>query len=91
MSACCFSMTDDAPDLAVRARRRTPLTFATLGGDDEAQPQTAPADGGHEPPKRLSSTAPWSRPGLAATKIGVGGFGRPTGPYGCLMMPLSIG
>ena len=39
------------PTWAVRARRRTPLTFATLGGDDEAQPQTAPADGGHEPPK----------------------------------------
>ena len=31
---------------AVRARRRTPRTFATLGGDDEALPQIAPADDG---------------------------------------------
>ena len=31
---------------AVRARRRTPRTFAALGGDDEALPQIAPADDG---------------------------------------------
>ena len=39
------------PTWAVRARRRTPLTFATLGGDDEAQPQTAPADDGRAAPE----------------------------------------
>ena len=39
------------PTWAVRARRRTPRTFATLGGDDEAQPQTAPADDGRAAPE----------------------------------------
>ena len=34
------------PTEAVRARRRTPRTFATLCGDDEALPQIAPADDG---------------------------------------------
>ena len=36
---------------AVRARRRTPRTFAALGGDDEALPQIAPADGGRAAPE----------------------------------------
>ena len=31
---------------AVRARRRAPRIIATLGGDDEALPQIAPADDG---------------------------------------------
>ena len=39
------------PTWAVRARRRTPLTFATLGGDDEALPQIAPADDGRAAPE----------------------------------------
>ena len=36
---------------AVRARRRTPRTFAALGGDDEALPQIAPADDGRAAPE----------------------------------------
>ena len=39
------------PTEAVRDRRRTPRTFATLGGDDEALPQIAPADDGRAAPE----------------------------------------
>ena len=39
------------PTSAVRARRRTPRTFAALGGDDEALPQIAPADDGRAAPE----------------------------------------
>ena len=39
------------PTRAVRAQRRTPRTFATLGGDDEALPQIAPADDGRAAPE----------------------------------------
>ena len=39
------------PTSAVRARRRTPRTFAALGGDDEAPPQIAAADDGRAAPE----------------------------------------
>ena len=39
------------PTEAVRDRRRTPRTFATLGGEDEALPQIAPADDGRAAPE----------------------------------------
>ena len=54
------------PTWLVRARRRTPLTFATLGGDDEAQPQTAPADDGRAAPETAELDG-------AAEQAGTGG------------------
>ena len=51
---------------AVRARRRAPRIIATLGGDDEAQPQTAPADDGRAAPETAELDG-------AAEQAGTGG------------------